>query len=111
MTNTRSSVQQLAQAMGVTEKEVQNLMKECGVQPINGCLTEQGLSRLQNYIEKKGDTVNKLESLVKKYTMMVDSCSILHSKFPGLVTEFVATPAKVSQKGGSSGNRGIGIAE
>ena len=95
---TTYTVQQLAQAMGVTEKEVQNLMKECGVQPINGCLTEQGLSRLQTYIEKKGDTVNKLENLVKKYTMMVDSCSILHSKFPGLVTELLPLLQKYRKK-------------
>ena len=95
---TTYTVQQMAQAMGVTEKEVQDLMKECGVQPINGCLTEQGLSRLQNYIEKKGDTVNKLENLVKKYTMMVDSCSILHSKFPGLVTELLPLLQKYRKK-------------
>ena len=95
---TTYTVQQLAQAMGVTEKEVQDLMKECGVQPINGCLTEQGLSRLQTYIEKKGDTVNKLENLVKKYTMMVDSCSILHSKFPGLVTELLPLLQKYRKK-------------
>ena len=32
---TTYTVQQLAQAMGVTEKVVRNLMMECGVQAIN----------------------------------------------------------------------------
>ena len=91
-------VQQLAQAMGVTEKVVRNLMMECGVQAINDCMTEQGRSRLQTYIQKKSDTVDKLENLVEKYTIMVDTCSILYNKFPNLVRELVPFLQKYHKK-------------
>ena len=95
---TTYTVQQLAQAMGVTEKVVRNLMMECGVQAINDCMTEQGRSRLQTYIQKKSDTVDKLENLVEKYTIMVDTCSILYNKFPNLVRELVPFLQKYHKK-------------
>ena len=89
---------QAAQAMGISMVDLQLMLVRCGIQPKENSLDPQQVQTLIRFLEKHQRTeeayaktaaehaMSNLEAAVKRYTILIDTCSLLHINFPLLMT-------------------------
>ena len=89
MMNVKFTVPQTAAAMGIPSTHLSTILAENGIQPQDGSLTLEQIQRLQQIQEQQRMAAlrsqNALERIVQKYTLLIDTCALLHEQFPLLV--------------------------
>lgn len=82
------SVHQAARAMGLEEEGLWTLLGQWGI-PVrgDGRLEDDALAALARRLEEGRDQADRqsqsrLEGLVSRYALMIDTCSLLHEAFP-----------------------------
>lgn len=87
--STTFTTTQLAQALAITEADTMDLLREFGFAPTDGMLsfakTEEFLQLVQDspsLLAKRGKA--NLERVADRYTLVFDTCALLHDRFPDL---------------------------
>lgn len=85
-----ATIPQMADAMGVEESELWTLLEQYDIHPLGDGLTLEQIRRLQQVLEGQQEesrqrAQGKLEHMVQQYAILVDTCSLLHEKFPLLM--------------------------
>lgn len=95
MSTQRISVMQAARAMYLdSENELALLLVESGITPVEGFLDEYQISSLLAFLEQKqAERVKRakvnLDHVARRYTFLIDTCSLLHEAFPDLMTHLI----------------------
>lgn len=88
------TVNQTAEALHITEKDALDLMLYNSIVPINGVI---GLDQAENFILRVQNTPElgeckaraNLMRVVDRYTLIFDTCALLHDKFPVMFTRIL----------------------
>lgn len=85
-----ATVLQTASAMGAEESELWTLLNQCDIHPSEEGLTWEQLRQLQQVLEERQEesrlrAQSKLEQTVQRYTLLIDTCTLLHEQFPLLM--------------------------
>lgn len=81
-----ATVSQTASAMGAEESELWTLLNQCDIRPSEEGLTREQLRQLQQVLEERQEesrlrAQSKLEQTVQRYTLLIDTCALLHEQF------------------------------
>ena len=88
------TIRQAAEAMGVQEIALQELLDQSGILAINNNLTLDQIQELMEVLQRQNDEAARrsqktLEQLVDRYAVLIDTCSLLHPQFPQLMEHLV----------------------
>ena len=91
MNMTITPLWQAAQAVGLDPEEFNKKLECCGVQPADGQLDERQVKTLLYFLDEKNSesrrrSEEKLTYLVKRFALIIDTCSLLHPQFPALMS-------------------------
>ena len=80
------SIGQAARAMKLEEPQLHTILECCGISTEAGWLEADDITALEQYLEERRDEAlrqsqSKLERLTERYTLMIDTCSLLHPQF------------------------------
>ena len=94
MTITAITVTQAARAMGLETGELDGLLIRCGIQTEDGLLDQMQIQMLLQFLEdqqkqSRERAQENLEKLAERYTLLIDTCSLLHPQFPELMTHLL----------------------
>ena len=94
MTITAITVTQAARAMGLETGELDGLLVRWGIQAEDGLLDQTQVHTLLQFLEdqqkqSRERAQDNLEQLAERYTLLIDTCSLLHPQFPELMTHLV----------------------
>lgn len=83
-------IPQTASAMGVEETQLWTLLDQGGIIPKDNALTQGQLQQLVQLLEHRQEESRRraqenLERVVERYTLLADTCSLLHPQFPLLM--------------------------
>ncbi|WP_308526909.1 zinc-ribbon domain containing protein [uncultured Oscillibacter sp.] len=83
-------ISQAAGAMKMEESQLWSLLGQCGIQPVEDSLTLEQVWQLAQALEDRKQesqrrSQEKLERLTEQYTLLIDTCSLLHPQFPLLI--------------------------
>ncbi len=84
------TVSQTAGAMGAEESELWDLLSRYGIHPLEGSLTKEQVHQLMRVLEEQQEesrlrSQNNLERVVQRFTLLIDTCALLHEQFPLLM--------------------------
>lgn len=86
MMNMKFTVEQTAVALGIEDSQLKAILETNGILPQDGGLTLEQIQRLQEIQEQQRMVAlraqNSLEHAVQKYTLLIDTCALLHEQFP-----------------------------
>ena len=87
MMELKFTVSQTAAAMGMEPARMWALLGQWGVQPREDSLTLEQIQQLRQLLSEHQDehqlrAQNSLERVVQRYTLLADTCSLLHQQFP-----------------------------
>lgn len=87
-------INQAASAMGVQESELLQLLARCGLKPEGGVLAPSDIDTLRRFLTGRSEEAqlqaeDKLARTAARFTLMIDTCSILHERFPLLMQRLV----------------------
>ena len=94
MTMTGISISQASKAMGLDTETMNTLLTRCGVCPQNGMLDPAEVETLLRFLEERQEqsrlrAQENLERLAARYTILIDTCSLLNPQFPALMSRLV----------------------
>ena len=83
-------ISQAAGAMKMEESQLWSLLGQCGIQPVEDSLTLEQVWQLAQALEDRKQesqrrSQEKLARLTEQYTLLIDTCSLLHPQFPLLM--------------------------
>ncbi|MGI5952946.1 MAG: zinc-ribbon domain containing protein [Dysosmobacter sp.] len=84
------TVSQAAGAMGIEESELWHLLDRSGIHPREESLTNEQLRQLIQVLKKHQEesrlrSQDNLERVVQRFTLLIDTCALLHEQFPLLM--------------------------
>lgn len=90
MITTGITVLQAARAMGLDTDTLNTLLARCGIRPRDGLLDPAEAETLMCFLEEQQEqsrlrAQENLERLAERYTILIDTCSLLHPQFPALM--------------------------
>ena len=76
----------LSTAMNLTPEAMDALLLSCGISGTRESLSEEDVRAIQHYLQQQSDGLSaqaqeRLERTVEQYTVLVDTCSLLHYQF------------------------------
>ena len=88
------AVGQCAKAMKMEQEELERLLARCGVCPTGDLLDQTQVNTLMRYLEQqqgqsRARAQENLERLVGRCAVLIDTCSLLHTEFPTLMSRLV----------------------
>lgn len=87
-------IEQAAAAMGLNQDAMAGLLSRCGLRPTGGILSPSDVAVLRRFLEEQQSQSRLLaESWLARaagrYTMLLDTCSLLHPSFSSLMEHLV----------------------
>lgn len=84
------SVEQIAEATHLNEEKMNEMLTRCGIQSRDGTLTVKQAMELMQYIQANQSSPEQkaqeyLERMISRYTLFVDTCSLMRPEFPQLL--------------------------
>lgn len=94
---------QAARAMGLNGSDMLRLLNESGVTPENDLLTNGEIQMLTSFLERKRvDQADRaranLKQVTKRYTLLIDTCSLLHEAFPSFMEHLAPELSECGKK-------------
>lgn len=94
MMMTAITVYQAARAMGVTPEELENMLAKWGIRAEGGLLAPDQAAALLDCLEKQQAESRRraqanLEQVTARYTLLIDTCALLHPQFPDLMAHLI----------------------
>ena len=76
----------LSAAMDLTAEAMDAILLSCGISSTRENLNEEEVRAIQRYLQQQSDGLSaqaqeRLERTVEQYTVLVDTCSLLHYQF------------------------------
>ena len=76
----------LSTAMNLTPEAMDVLLLSCGISSTRESLSKDEVRAIQHYLQQQSDGLSaqaqeRLERTVEQYTVLVDTCSLLHYQF------------------------------
>lgn len=84
------NMEQIAEATHLSEEKMNEMLTRCGIQSSDGTLTVKQAMELMQYIQANQNSAEQkaeeyLKRMISRYTLFVDTCSLMHPEFPQLL--------------------------